>query len=27
LAKLTTGDVKEVKVLREGKPMTFTVKF
>jgi hypothetical protein len=27
LAKLTAGDVKEVKVLRAGKPMTFTVKF
>ena len=27
LAKLSVGDVKEVKVLREGKPMTFTVKF
>jgi Tol biopolymer transport system component len=27
LAKLSVGDVKEVKVLRAGKPMTFTVKF
>ena len=27
LGDALTGDVKEVKVMREGKPMTFRVKF